>query len=73
MSGYEKMNQPTSKAINAHNHGTCVSGTTNIRNPVLMPSGGIKILRMVTGLWLAFMRMKIASSAMTSIPTVAPI
>ena len=73
MSGYANKNQPTKKATMAHRNGMCVCGTINIINPVLIPRGGMIIFRLVMGLFAAFIRIKIALSAIKIIPMVAAI
>ena len=66
-SGIESTSAPTPNAALAHDHGTRVAGARNMRNPVLIPSGGATILRVETGVLVSRTRHAIMTAAPSSV------
>lgn len=64
---------PAHIAASAYRSGICVWGTTNIKYPVVIPNGGIRIFFVVTGLAEARSRKKITNRAMQTAPIVVTI
>lgn len=66
--GYARTSEPMANAAAAHEHGMRKEGRTNIVNPVAIPSGGMMILLIETGVRPSRTRQRMTAASPTKDP-----